>query len=207
MKHKLTPREPSFYVGFRASRRRPFAFLEGGCAGRDGGVTSRTLQSDGYTGSLSAVHRWRAWHHYRPAPPPETPAPPRSSPATRAWPCRQGSPDWSRTTARALTRALQDPTVRTAYTLAHLFRTLMKYRRPQALEPWLRRADASGLPAFQHFATSLRRDLAAVTAAVAGPWSQGLTEGFNHKIKRTKRLMDGRAKFDLLRIRILHAQA
>jgi transposase len=166
-----------------------------------------TLQADGYTGSLSAVHRWLARHHRRPAAPSEAPAPPRTSPATRAWQCLQRPPDWSRPTARALTAALQDPTVRTAYTLAHLFRSLVTYRRPQALEPWLRRAEASGLPAFQHFATSLRRDLAAVTAAVAGPWSQGPTEGFNHKIKRTKRLMYGRAKFDLLRIRILHAPA
>jgi|SRR5579875_65559 len=102
---------------------------------------------------------------------------------------------------------LQDPTVRTAYPLAHLFRRLAKYRRPQALEPGLRRADTSGLSALHHVATSLRRDLAAVTAAVAGPWRQGLTEGFNHKIKRTKRLMYGRATFDLLRIRILHAPA
>jgi len=83
---------------------------------------------------------------------------------------------------------------------------LVKYRRPAALEPWLRRAEASGLPAFARFAASLRRDQAAVTAAIALPWSQGPVEGFNQKIKRLKRLMYGRARFDLLRARILHAQ-
>jgi transposase len=45
-----------------------------------------------------------------------------------------------------------------------------------------------------------------VTAAIALPWSQGPVEGFNQKIKRLKRLMYGRARFDLLRARILHAQ-
>jgi transposase len=73
------------------------------------------------------------------------------------------------------------------------------------LEPWLRRAETSGLPAFERFAASLRRDPAAVTAAIALPWSQGPVKGFRQKIKRLKRLLDGRARFDLLRARILHA--
>jgi transposase len=165
-----------------------------------------TLRAEGYTGSYSSVQRWLVRHHRRPAALPETPAAPRISPTTRAWQCLQRPPDWSRKTARALTDALQDPTVREAYTLAHLFRTLVRYRRPAALEPWLRRAEASELSAFARFAAGLRRDQAAVTAAVATPWSQGPVEGFNHKIKRLKRVMYGRANFDLLRARILHAQ-
>jgi transposase len=71
----------------------------------------------------------------------------------------------------------------------------------------LLRAEASGLPEFQRFAAGIRRDQAAVRAALTTSWSQGPTEGFNHKIKRLKRLMYGRAKFDLLRARILHAPA
>jgi len=64
-------------------------------------------------------------------------------------------------------------------------------------EPWLRRTETSGLPAFARLAASLRRDPAAVTAAIALPWSQGPVEGFHQTIKQLKRLLDGRALFDL----------
>lgn len=103
--------------------------------------------------------------------------------------------------------ALADPGVREAFVLAQRFRTLVQYRRPAALEPWLRRAERSGLPEFPRFAAGIRRDQAAVQAALTTPWSQSPTEGFNHKIKRIKRLRYGRAKFDRLRARIPHARA
>ena len=166
----------------------------------------RGLQQAGYQGGVGPVRRWVRRHrqHLQRA---MQGRPPRArvNPRVLAWQCLQRIPDWSPQTARALRRAVEDPTVREAYTLAHLFRTLVNYRRPAALEPWLRRAAASPRPEFQRFAHGLRHDLAAVTAAVTGPWSQGPTEGFNHKIQRTKRLGYGRAKFDLLRSRILHA--
>ena len=97
------------------------------------------------------------------------------------------------------------PELRQADRLAHGFRTLLRARRPLALAAWRRAADQSGIPACARFVVPLRRDLAAVQAATTEPWSQGLVEGFNHKIKRLKRLGYGRAKFDLLRKRILHA--
>jgi len=163
------------------------------------------VQAEGCSGSYSAVHRWLVRHHPRSARGVAPGAPP-VSPATRAWQCLQRPAEWSRATVHDLTTAWQDATVREAFALAQRFRALVKYRRPAALEPWLRRAETSGLPAFERFATSLRRDQAAVTAAIALPWSQGPVEGFNQKIKRLKRLMYGRARFDLLRARILHAQ-
>ncbi|MCY0897328.1 MAG: transposase [Firmicutes bacterium] len=100
-------------------------------------------------------------------------------------------------TVHALTAALPDPTIREAFTLGQLFRTMVKHRR----------AEASGLPEFRRFAAGLRRDFAAVHAALSLPWSQGPTEGLHHKIKRIKRLMYGHANFDLLRARILDAPA
>jgi transposase/DNA-binding transcriptional regulator YdaS (Cro superfamily) len=168
----------------------------------------RALQEAGYPGGVGPVRRWvrrrrQQLQGTELARVPRARIPPR----TLAWHCLQRIPDWSPRTARELLTATADPTVREAYTLAHLFRTLVKYRRPQALEPWLRRAAASPLPEFQRFAQGLRHDLAAVTAAVQGPWSQGPVEGFNHKIKRLKRVMYGRAKFDLLRARILHTSS
>ena len=54
------------------------------------------------------------------------------------------------------------------------------------------------------FAAKLRQDLAAVEAAVTSPWSQGQVEGQVNRLKFVKRSMYGRAKFDLLRQRVLY---
>jgi len=55
------------------------------------------------------------------------------------------------------------------------------------------------------FADGLRRDRAAVEAALAMEWSNGPVEGLVNKLKVVKRAMYGRAKFDLLRQRVRHA--
>jgi transposase len=65
------------------------------------------------------------------------------------------------------------------------------------LTPWLAEALESDL---RSFAEGLRQDLAAV--ALATPWSNGQTEGQITRLKLIKRSMYGRAKLDLLRIRV-----
>jgi transposase len=55
------------------------------------------------------------------------------------------------------------------------------------------------------FAASVRRDRAAVQAALDHAWSSGRVEGQVTKIKLVKRQMYGRATFDLLRRRLLLA--
>ncbi len=47
--------------------------------------------------------------------------------------------------------------------------------------------------------------MAAVVAALTLPYSQGQTEGRVNRLKLIKRSMYGRAKFDLLRQRVLYA--
>jgi len=49
----------------------------------------------------------------------------------------------------------------------------------------------------------LQRDLAAVINGLTLPWSSGAVEGHVNRVKMLKRQMYGRAKFDLLRRRIL----
>ena len=70
------------------------------------------------------------------------------------------------------------------------------------MTPWLAEALASDL---RSFAEGLRQDLAAVWAALARPWSNGETEGQITRLKLIKRSMYGRAKLDLLRIRVMAA--
>jgi transposase len=44
-----------------------------------------------------------------------------------------------------------------------------------------------------------------VNAALRLPWSNGPVEGHVNRLKAIKRQMYGRANFDLLRLRVLHA--
>jgi transposase len=54
-----------------------------------------------------------------------------------------------------------------------------------------------------NFAKHLCRDEAAFLAALKQPWSNGPVEGQTHRLKLIKRSMYGRAKFDLLRLRVV----
>jgi transposase len=55
------------------------------------------------------------------------------------------------------------------------------------------------------FAAGIKKDKAAVSAAITEPWSNGQTEGQITKLKLVKRQMYGRAKLDLLEARLLNA--
>jgi len=76
----------------------------------------------------------------------------------------------------------------------------------EALEAWLLRdARACGVPAVETFAAGLEQDGAAVRAALTTPWSNGQAEGQITRLKLLKRQVHGRARFDLLRRRVLLA--
>jgi transposase len=60
------------------------------------------------------------------------------------------------------------------------------------------------MPDLQRFAAGLEADLSAVRAAFNSPWSSGQVEGQINRLKYLKRQMYGRAKLDLMRIRVLH---
>lgn len=57
----------------------------------------------------------------------------------------------------------------------------------------------------KRLAIGLKKDYAAVRAAVALPWSNGQLEGQVNRLKLINRVMYGRARFDLLRLRMLSA--
>ena len=63
----------------------------------------------------------------------------------------------------------------------------------------------AGLKALEDFADGLTKDISAVTKAFTQALSNGITEGVVNKIKMIKRKAYGRAKFDLLRARVLRA--
>jgi transposase len=72
---------------------------------------------------------------------------------------------------------------------------------------WEAAAVRAGLPEFAAFVAKLRKDAAAVRAALVLPHSQGQIEGQIARVKLLKRAMYGRAKVDLLRQRVLYPAA
>lgn len=62
-----------------------------------------------------------------------------------------------------------------------------------------------GAKELRQFAQGIERDRSAVEAGSFRPESNGQTEGFVTRLKLIKREMYGRAKFDLLRLRVIHA--
>jgi hypothetical protein len=88
------------------------------------------------------------------------------------------------------------------------FAALLRERRPDvgdagaALEAWM--AAARGGP-LNGFVRGLERDVDAVIAAIATPWSTGPVEGQITRLKAIQRSMYGRAGFRLLRQRVLLA--
>ncbi|MFH9355516.1 transposase [Kitasatospora sp. NPDC017646] len=85
------------------------------------------------------------------------------------------------------------------------FAELMNNREGWQLDKWIVAVQADDLPALHTFVTGLGQDLDAVIAGLSLRYSSGAVEGHNNKIKMLKRQMFGRANFDLLRLRVLHA--
>ncbi len=96
------------------------------------------------------------------------------------------------------------PQVASAEALAKDFARVLRERDVDGLYAWLRVAQASGIAELQSLVRSIWIDRAAVEAAVRLAWSNGQVEGSVNNLKLTKRAMYGRAKFDLLRQRLLY---
>jgi hypothetical protein len=99
------------------------------------------------------------------------------------------------------------PPIADAQRLLATFRALLSTRHEEGLAPLVEQCEQSGISELVGFARGLRRDYAAAQAAVRYDWSQGPIEGHINRLKLLKRQMYGRAKFDLLRQRVLFQMA
>lgn len=179
----------------------------------------------GYTGSRPLVSRWVAHHRQLnpktpfaaptpkrhgkpPARPGEKSIPPKPILSARqaAWLLVRLPEELEAADRQRLQRLCQHAAeVQTAYELAQAFIQMVRQRTVALFDDWLACVEASNLPELQSFAVGLRRDYAAVRAALSLPYSNGQTEGQINRLKFIKRSMYGRAKFDLLRQRVLAA--
>lgn len=83
------------------------------------------------------------------------------------------------------------------------FGLMIRNREAERLDAWIAAARASGINAIVSFAAGLESDRAAVEASMKYEWSNGQVEEQVNRLKAIKRSMYGRAKFDLLRRRVL----
>jgi transposase len=98
-----------------------------------------------------------------------------------------------------------DAGIARAHELTQGFLILVRERRGRDLEAWITAATASGIDALARFARGLQEDLAAGTAGLSLPWSNGPVEGQITRLKLLKRQGYGRAGFALLRQRVRQA--
>ena len=175
------------------------------------------LHARGYRGTARSVQRtvapWRdgpalRGHHARRLQPPRAAAPACRPPSARqaAWlllrPRDALTVEEQQLRHRVLTAT---PEIEQAHVAIQAFRHLLRERDSEALEPWLATAEGSAVRELRAFAASLRKDQAAVQAALDYPWSSGRVEGHITRIKLVKRQMYGRGSVDLLERRVMLA--
>jgi transposase len=97
------------------------------------------------------------------------------------------------------------PEIDLAYDLVEQFARMLRRRTGEQLDDWLEQVRERGIGELQDFVTGIERDRAAVIAGLTLPQNNGVVEGHVNKLKLIKRMMYGRARFALLRQRVLHA--
>ena len=83
------------------------------------------------------------------------------------------------------------------------FLQMLRTLQGQQLAEWIQQVQQSNIREMQNFIEKLRQDQDAVQAGLTLEWSNGVVEGHVNRLKCLKRTMYGRAKFDLLRQRVL----
>ena len=107
-------------------------------------------------------------------------------------------------TERDLVAHLLDevPALAAAITVAKKLNALLRRKTSDSLTEIL---DAAIGTPLKDFTAGLRRDITAIQAALDLPWTTSPVEGQINRLKMLKRAMYGRAGFQLLRARVLHA--
>ena len=167
----------------------------------------RELRDQGFDGGYDIVRRWATRRRALDA---ASTSQTRPMPSWRV-PSSRRAARLLTTPGEALTKAdrrfvdtlrVLSPEVCTAADAVNAFCRMVRARDVAALHDWLTAARYSAL---RGFVVGLISDIDAVRAALSQPWSNGPVEGQVNRLKLLKRQMYGRANFDLLRSRVLHA--
>jgi len=162
------------------------------------------IKKRGYRGSKRTVRRQLAgWRTAEPPPPAHVMLP---GPRTLAWLLLRRPSDLDEK-EHVLLRQLYERSAELgrARQLAQDFLRLVRERRGRELDEWVSNVHKMGPPELRGFSRNLQHDWDAVHAGLTERWSSGCVEGNVNKLKVAKRQMFGRARFDLLRKRVLLA--
>ena len=162
------------------------------------------LRARGFTGQCPIVRTWVRRHYgsrrRRIEQQPSFHSPLRVSPRQTAWAILK-EPGDARSYLEELFRRSSE--IANGASLAREFVRIIRQRDAIAWKKWKEDAKTGLLASF---AKRLCQDEAAVLAALQNPWSNGPVEGHVHRLKLIKRSMYGRAKFDLLRLRVVNSE-
>ncbi len=128
-------------------------------------------------------------------------------PTTRrlAWLLSRESEALAPADAAVLACLQADPEVEVLHRLSCSYVRMIREKRAGELDGWLDACDRCGAGPLVSFGLGLSRDYAAVRAGLEEPWSSGQAERQINRLKTLKRQMYGRARFELLRRRVLTA--
>jgi transposase len=174
---------------------------EQGC--RDATALLAEIRALGYRGSYRVLSAYLRPFRKAGTLPPAAPAPPKTRDIAR----------WILTSPENLDEADKQELARARGECPHLdalarhtagFAKMLTGRHGDRLDDWLAAVEADdGQPDLRSFARGIRRDYHAVRNGLTLPWNSGAVEGNNCKLKHIKRIMYGRANFDLLRKMVL----
>lgn len=168
------------------------------------------LSKLGYQGSYQTIARYAAelrgpsCHHRRSNEAPKAPIP-RIAVSKAAFLLGKPAEKLDEEENKLVQHLCQAEPIKSAYELAQSFQKMVRERLADQFDHWLEQAGKSISPSIRNFATGLRRDYDAVKMALSHPLSNGQVEGQNNRLKLIKRKMQGRAKLDLLRLRVMYA--
>jgi transposase len=187
----------------------------------------REIKAQGYGGVRKQVARWAQHHRSEPAPTGpkkyrndtradshtaqdgvnrNSAAPAQAAlvaPRRLVWLLLRSRSQLDQEEAATLARIEQHPDVARARALAQEFQAMVRQRTPEAFDSWLAKCRESGIAELESFAAGLQQEYSSIRAALSEPWSTGQVEGQITRVKLVKRQMYGRAKFDLLKQRVL----
>lgn len=162
------------------------------------------IKEQGFTGSISSL--WRFLHYLKMVDPDKTVRlrPKRLSPRQAAWLLVTPENQLNESKQQYKTALLTSyPYIAELATLSTQFIEMITEQKTEMFFSWIEKAKESDIRGLKRFAQKLEEDADAVHAALEYDWSNGQVEGQVNRLKTIKRLMYGRANFDLLRLRVL----
>lgn len=160
------------------------------------------IREQGYTGSYQALTRYLRPFRSVGAAPPATPAPPKVRDVTR-WMLQHPDDLDTQDSVGLQEIRSRSPVLDRLTNLVAAFAKMMIGLHGERLDDWIAAVESEDFPELHSFTVGLRRDHAAVLNGLTMDHNSGAVEGEVCRLKSIKRSMFGRAKFDLLRKKVL----